>query len=336
MSADGKNVLSMPARWKTVACAVAALLTVGFGSFGSVAAQDASPVAMAECDAPDLAPGAPTDPGASPVAMEEMDMAEEATPVAEEVEEDAGTPAEGAVADEILAAANNLAACVNGGDMEGAVALMTSNFLMETFGITNPYDAVEFMTGTTFGDFSASNPRTYEDGSVSVDATYMGSQYQLTGETWTFVDGGDYWMVDSLDGFTPEFDGDSAIVGVNLTEVTDDAGAITYGIEPNTPSVAQPEVLVFHAINAGIMDHELVVLQLPEGADPAGLMDGSIAESDVVFMGQITVAAGEQGDMVLVGLPAGMYTLVCFFPDEQGVPHFVNGMVAQFEVTAAS
>ena len=212
---------------------------------------------------------------------------------------------------------------------------MTPNFLMETFGITNPYDAVEFMTGTTFGDFSASNPRVYEDGSVSADATYMGSQFQLTGETWHFVDGGDYWMVDSLDGFTPEFDGDSAIVGVNLTEATDDAGVVTYAIEPNAPSSPEMEVLDFHAINAGAMDHELVVLQLPEGADPAGLMDGSIAETDVNFIGQITVAAGEQGDMVLVGLPAGVYTLVCFFPDEQGVPHFVNGMVAQFEVTAA-
>lgn len=334
MSADGKNVLSMPARWKTVACAVAALLTVGFGSFGSVAAQDASPVAMTECDAPDLPPGAPTDPSASPVAMEDMgEMEEMASPVAEE--EDAGTPAEGAVADEILAAANNLAACINGGDVEGAVALMTPNFLMGTFGISNPYDAVEFMTGTTFGDFSASNPRVYEDGSVSADATYMNSQYQLTGETWHLIDGGDYWMIDSLDGFTPEFDGDSAIVGVTLSDATDDAGAVTYSIVPNAPSVAQPEVLLFHAINAGAMDHELVVVQLPEGADPAGLMDGSIADTDVVFVGQITVAAGEQGDMVLIGLPAGVYTMVCFFSDDQGVPHFVNGMVAQFEVTAA-
>jgi uncharacterized cupredoxin-like copper-binding protein len=93
-------------------------------------------------------------------------------------------------------------------------------------------------------------------------------------------------------------------------------------------------VLIFHAINAGTVDHELVVVKLPEGADPAGLLDGSIADSDIEFLGQVSVAVGEQADMVLVGVEPGVYTLVCFFPDDTGAPHAANGMVATFEVTA--
>jgi uncharacterized cupredoxin-like copper-binding protein len=342
MSAVSRDSLSVPVRWKALACAVAAFMAVGLSSTITVRAQDATPAATpaAACDAPDLPPGTPTPMDqASP---EAMDMSNMASPVAEATDEAdaevAGQPAEGAEADEIVAAANNLIACVNGGDYEGAVALMTENFLQEEFDLTNPYDAVAGLEADSFsfGDATVENPMTYEDGSVSADVSYMASQYQLAGETWNLVQDGEYWKIDSSDVFTPEFDGDSAVVGINLTESTDAAGKKTYAIEPNAPSVAQSEVLLFHGINAGTEDHEIVVFKLPEGADPSGLLDGSIAESDVTFVGQIQLSPGEQGDMVLEGLEPGVYTLACFFPGPDGVPHIANGMVTQFEVTSAS
>jgi hypothetical protein len=335
MSKDARSGLSMPTSWKALACAVAALMAVGFTAVTSVSAQEASPVPAGDCVAPELPPGTATPMDASPVAdeMAGMDMA---TPEAEEEAtspeaEDLGTPAEGEQADEILAAAWNLANCINSGDYEAAVALMTDYFLMEQFGITNPYDAIEILQGTAFASFEASNPTVYADGSVSADVQYQGSEYQLNGETWTLVQDGDYWKIDEFETFTPDYEGDSALVGINLLG-PDDAGA--YAIEPNAPSVVQTEVTIFHAVNAGTVDHELVVLRLPEGADPAGLLDGTISESDVEFIGQISVPVGGQGDMVLLGLEPGVYTLACFFPDDQGVPHAAKGMVAQFEVTA--
>ena len=332
MSKDVRNSLSMPSSWKALACSVAALLAVGFTTTAPVSAQDATPEVVGECVAPALPPGAPTDPMASPVAedMASMDMAagEAATPEAE----DPGTAAEGEQADAILAAAWNAANCVNSGNTEGLIALMTADFLLNEFGLTNPYDALEFMTGFMVVEFEASNPMVYTDGSVSADVEYWGSQYQLTGETWFMVQDGDYWKINSFDSFTPEFEGDAAIVGVNLVGPNEDG---THAIEPFRPSIAQIEVLILHAVNSGTEDHELVVVRLPEGADPMGLLDESVAESDIEFIGQVTVGVGEEADLVLIGLEPGVYTFVCFFPSaEDGVPHIAKGMVAQFEVTA--
>jgi uncharacterized cupredoxin-like copper-binding protein len=339
MSADSRDSLSK--RWKGLALAVAAFMAVGLGSTVTVRAQDATPAAAAECIAPDLPPGTPT-PEEAMASPEAMDMAgmEMASPVAETGEEAApaeepvGTPAEGADAEAIVAAANTLISCVNGGDLEGAAALMTTDFMMSEFETGNPYDVVSFLEGFSFGDATVENPQSYEDGRVSADVSYMGSQYQLAGETWFLVQDGDFWKIDESTPYTPAYDGDSAVVGVQLTEEEGEGGAKTYAITPNTPSVAETEVLLLHGINLGTEAHEIVMLKLPDGADATGLLDGSIAQSDVELLGQISLEPGEEGDMVLQGVPAGVYTLVCFFTGPDGAPHAANGMVSQFEVTA--
>jgi len=265
--------------------------------------------------------------------MAGMDMA---TPVpAPATPADEGTPADEATAAEITAAANNLIACVNGGDLEGAVALMTDNFLQETFDTTSTTEAVSNLEGQTFENPQVSNQRTYSDGTVSADVSYKQGEYQIVGEVWHFVQDGEYWKIDALGHFTPPFEGDASVVGVNLSSTTAADGTITYAIEPNTPSVVQPEDLVLHGINADTVDHEIIVLKLPDGADPKGLLDGTIKESDVEFIGQISLTPGEEADMVLEGLPAGVYTLVCFFPGPDGAPHAAHGMISQIEVTAA-
>jgi len=320
-------------RRNALAVAVAALLTVGFSSSAIVRAQDATPEASpaVECDAPAFVATGP----ATPEAMAGMDMA---SPVAaEEADtEDEGTPADEATTAAATAAAENLIACVNGGDYESGVALMTDNFLMETFGTSSTTEAVTNLEGQVFENPQIGDVRSYEDGSVSVEVSYKQGPYQIVGDVWYLVQDGDYWKIDGLGTFTPPFEGDSAVVGVNLTSTTGDDGSITYSIEPNTPSVAQPEVLVLHGVNADTVDHEIVVLKLPDGADPAGLLDGTIQDSDIEFLGQISLEAGEQGDLVLEGVPAGVYTLVCFFPGPDGAPHAAHGMISQIEVTAAS
>jgi uncharacterized cupredoxin-like copper-binding protein len=346
MSADSRDNLSMPARWKGLACAVAAFLAVGLSATSTVQAQDATPAgspAAAECDAPELPPGTPTpmdtaspeatEGEASPIPEDETGDAAEATATEEE---DAGTPAEDDTGAEITAAVENLAGCVNSGDYEGVAALLTEEFMMSEFGTGNPYDVALLLEefGLSFANITVDNPRTYEDGSVSADVTYMASQYQIAGETWYLVQDGEYWKLMGDDEFTPEVDGDTAVVGVVLDDTGDEGGELTYSITPNAPSVAQAEVLIFHAVNQGTEDHELVVFKLPEGADPMGLLDGSIAESDVEFIGAVDTGPGGEVDMVLQGLPAGVYTMVCFFESPDGSPHAAHGMTAQFEVTA--
>jgi len=337
MSAVSRHALSKSLYGKALAVAVAAFMTVGFSSTAMVRAQDASPAASpaAECDAPEFVATGP----ATPESMAGMDMGTPAaTPVANETPEpaDQGTPADAATADEITAAAENLIGCVNGGDLEGAVALMTDTFLQDTFDTTSTTEAVDNLQGQTFDNPQISNPRTYEDGSVSADVSYGQGQYQLVGEVWHFVQDGEYWKIDELGHFTPPFDGDAAVVGVPLTSTTAADGTITYSIVPNTPTVVQPEVLVLHAANGDTVPHEIVVLKLPDGADPNGLLDGSIKDSDIEFIGQISVDPGQEADLVLQNLPVGVYTLACFFPGPDGAPHAAHGMISQIEVTAAS
>ena len=68
--------------------------------------------------------------------------------------------------------------------------------------------------------------------------------------------------------------------------------------------------------------------------DP-GIIDGTITEEDVEFIGQVFVPEpGTSVDMYLLGLPAGVYTLACFVPTEEGDPHAFHGMMTPFEVTA--
>jgi uncharacterized cupredoxin-like copper-binding protein len=313
-------------RWLAVGCAVLALLAIGFGRTATVVAQDASPV-PAECVAPDLPPGTatPEDMGSPEAEMPAME--EEAEPEASPV---VGEPADEATAAAAAEAAQNIANCVNSGDIEGAVALFTPNMIMVLAGTDNPYDAVAGLEGFTLVDFQTGDVQTYPDGGLSIDVSYLQSQYQFVQERWWLVQDGEYWKLDGFDYLPPEPEGDTAVVGVALGSAANE-----YSVTPNASSVAQPEVLIFHAINGGQELHQLVVLKLPEGADPMGLMDGSISDDQIEFIGAVDgIAPGESQDLALIGLPPGVYTLTCFYPSPDGTAHIELGMIASFEVTA--
>jgi uncharacterized cupredoxin-like copper-binding protein len=293
-------------------------------------AQDATPAPMAECVAPELPPGTPTPMDmASPEAMPPM-MMEEASPEAEA--EVVGAPADEATAAAAVAAAQNLAACVNSGNYAGAAALLTDNAVMEITGTGNPYDVVAGFEeeGFAFANFTTGAVYAYEDGSVSVDVQYNESQYQVTGERWYLVQDGEYWKLDRFEPVTPIVDGDTAVVGVSLTD---------YAFTFNVSSVVQPEVLMFQVRNDGTEPHELVLFRMPEGAetaeDVAAMLEedpeGSFMGEDS-FIGATFAMPGEQSNLTLVGLEPGLYVAICFIPGPDGEPHYAHGMIAGFEV----
>lgn len=329
MSIDSKQRPSLSLHCKGLAVAVAAMMTVGFGSASMVRAQDASPSPTAECDAPAFVPG-----GATPTSMEGM-----ATPVpgvtVTPTPAPVGTPAEGDTADAIVAAANNLIACING-NTEGAVALMTDDFLVSQFGNNSHDDAVQMVQGFKIGNPTVSDPMTYDDGSVSVKIAFHPTEYQLEGDVWHLVQDGEYWKINALTHFTPDFEGDAAAVGVHLSETKNADGSYTYAITPNTAELVTPEVLVLHGINDGTMAHEIAVLKLPEGAKPEDIFNGKLKQSDVEFIGEIAYQPGEEADVVLEGLKPGTYTLACFFTGPDGKPHAADGMVTQITLDPAS
>jgi len=309
------------------ASGVALALVVGQG--GAISAQDASPVAT-ECVAPALPPGTPTPmKEGSPEAMGEM-AGMEATPAAEATAEP-GTPADEATTAEITAAIENYIACTNSGDPAKFVALETENYLTYNYGSTNPYDAIaseEEGGGVTIQLVSINNPVTYSDGRVGAEVDAIANDHWYVKVAWTFTEEDGYWKLDEETFLTPEPDGDTAVVGVALGSADNE-----YSITPNTPSNTQSEVLVFHVTNGGAEAHEMIVLQLPAGADPAGLLDGSVSFDQVTFIGGVFgLEPGDAQDLALVNLEPGDYTLICFFPSPDGTPHAALGMVATFTV----
>jgi uncharacterized cupredoxin-like copper-binding protein len=307
------------------AALAAAAITTSMGLMAVVApaatAQEASPV-PAECVAPALPPGTPTPMDmASPEAMDMMPMPA-ASPEAEM--ERTGAAADEATTAAAQAAAMNIVACLNSGNLEGVVALMTTNAMETVFGSGNPYDVMMFLEGTTFEGFTTGMVYAYDDGSVSVDVQYNQGPYQVVGERWYLAQDGEYWKLDGIEGAPVSVDGDTAVVGVSLTD---------YAFTFNVSAVVQPEVLQFQVRNDGTEMHELVLFRMPEGmtlddikADP----EGTIPED--AFVGAAFAAPGEQTDLVLVGLEPGKYVAVCFIPTAEGTPHYAEGMIAEFEV----
>jgi hypothetical protein len=336
---------SVAGRWKLLACVLAALVAVSFGSVAT--AQDATP--GPECVAPELPPGTPTpmeEEGpppaeATPQDMGEMDMASPvaAEPVDPRPEAPVGETPDRSTAREINRGIKNVVACVNSTeDGLGAASVLSANLMMAQFGHDNAYDAAQELAGTTMERLQiVGNHKTYEDGRVSADVQYyfggpFGSEFQLNSERWYLVQDGDVWKLDEIRFTTATTDLSQSVVGVNLTEP--EPGQ--YAIEPNAPSVPATELLTFHAINQGVEIHELVVVQLPEGADPTGLLDGSVSFEELTFIGVVApLYPQDNADLNLVNLPAGTYWLLCFFPGPDGAPHAANGMWVQFDVTEA-
>jgi hypothetical protein len=343
--------------------AIALLGMSGFaaGAQEATPAADGSPLA-AECVSPGLPPGTPTPMDmASPEAMEGMDMASpvagaspdagaspEAMPVPEAPPVPEGEPADEAAAAEIEEALTNYIACLDEGAATGDpalyVGLQSSNFIMESTGTGNPYDLVASEMENPIGAvrlLGISNPMVYDDGRVSGDASVIIGDHWATTVRAIFVQEGDTWLYDEEHFLPADTSGAESlsVVGVAVTETTDEStGEKTYEFTftGGSTTIAQSEALTFTIDNTTAVElHEAVVLQLPEGADPMGILDGSVAFEDVVFIGAVApIFPGQIAELTLVDLEPGVYTMVCFFPGPDGAPHAANGMIAQFEIVA--
>jgi uncharacterized cupredoxin-like copper-binding protein len=318
------------ARLLVAVCAAMTLLIGGVGQSMAVFAQDGTPEASppaGPCDAPALPPGTPTpqmqgSPVAAPAGTEEAE-APAASP-------EAGTPADEATTKAAVAAVENLVNCLNGGNYEGVAALFTPNMVMQIAGTTNPYDVLPSLQGLAFRDFQTSTVETYADGRLTVEVTYRETEYQYVHERWWLVQDGEYWKLDGFDTLTPEPEGDTAVVGVALGAADNE-----FSLVPDTDSATQSPVLIFHATNGGKVAHMLAVLKLPEGMTMDQVMKDESLQSQVEFIGSVDyVAPGESMDLALINLPAGEYTLTCFFTAPDGKTHAEHGMVATFTVNA--
>jgi hypothetical protein len=279
--------------------------------------------------------------------MEDMDMASpEPMPALVAPVLPEGQAADAGVAGLVAKTVANYAACYNEGQANGDpalyVSLQSENYWVANSGSANPYDVVANESGgppLSVEVISVDNAMTYDDGRISGDV-----QVVLGGHWWAhnrmyFSLGSDLtWKLDEEAYLRPEPEGETVSVnGISIVETKDEAaGTTTYEFKfLGSPSILQTDVLVFNVTNSGAELHEAVVVQLPEGADPLGLLDGTVAFEDVVFYGGVFgIYPGQTQDLALVNMEPGTYTVLCFFTDALGTPHAVNGMIGQFEIVA--
>lgn len=336
--------------------ALLALVVASFGGLATVSAQEATPDGSpmaTECESPGLPPGTPTpmddmegmDMG-SPEAMDDMAMG---TPEGEDMMMPEATPLpEGTEADEettaaIIAAIENYAACYSEslatGDPSLFVALESENFWRDQ-GYSNVYDRVADEMDNPFSSLTlhaVDNPMTYDDGRVSGDMYITLGDHWYQGFRVFLVEEDGIWKWDAEAYLPPDPDVEQVSVkGVSLDEMTDEAtGEVTYAFTFLGPAeIQEAEAIVFNVTNNGVELHEAVAVQLPEGADPMGILDGSVPFDQIEFLGGVFgIPPGVTQDLALLNLEPGTYHLLCFFPSPDGVPHAARGMIAEFTVT---
>jgi hypothetical protein len=112
----------------------------------------------------------------------------------------AGTSADDATTDEVLAWVHNYANCVNVEHTEAVFVLLTDQFLLTTFGTTNVYDVMANVEFEPMTIESASDVQTYADGHLSVDVVYSGFDgppTQLTHDRWFLIEDDGYLKLDA-------------------------------------------------------------------------------------------------------------------------------------------
>ena len=334
-------------QWQSRATALAFLLMASFVAQGL----DWSPALAATCEIPaaaassrDLLPATasastPTsDTGFSIIQVQGEDEPA-ATPVSVRV----ATPVQPApdpaalLSEELTAVAESLAACLSAGDAETVTELAAERYLGQLFGSSVPFSKDDYVAIASQLRPIPTRIMSVEDVTPSGDdrATAVVTQvvgHQLLRATWTFepAPGGERRARESK----------WRLAGERQMPVSAPPGAAPIDVEIGDRSftldkrkVSGPDV-VLSGTNISDEDHEMLVLRLASGYTTADLLraSGPDLPREVTFIGAATVTAGDEGDLVLVDLDPGQYTLVCLFPDPEGIPHLAQGMEATFTV----
>jgi uncharacterized cupredoxin-like copper-binding protein len=335
-------------QWQLRATALAILLMASFVAQGlhwspALAATCEIPAAAASSRdrLPATASAATPTPGTSSsiIQVEGEDEPELATPVSARV----ATPVQPApdpaalLSEELTALAESLAACLSAGDAETVTQLAAERYLGQLFGSSVPFSRDEYVAIASQLTPVPTRITSVEDVTPSGDdrATAVVTQVvgnQLLRAEWTFepAPGDERRARESM----------WRLAGERHMPVSAPPGAAPIDVEIGDRSftldertVSGPDV-VLSGTNVSDEDHEMLVLRLAPGYTTDDLLraSGPDLPREVTFIGAATVTAGDEGNLVLVDLDPGEYTLVCLFPDPEGIPHLAQGMEANFTV----
>lgn len=291
-------------------------------------AQDATPPATPEvsCAAPALSSDMSSEGMASPEAAG-MDTEAAAPPVAE-------GPASRNLAQMGEDALNNLLACLEGGDFEGAAALLTPNMWMFVSGSPDPADTV--------AAFEAQPPAPMEIaniGTATIDTNnrvglplvfggFFNSPGTQVAEKWYFVKDGAYWKLDEIVPTTIPADlyPDATVLNIHMVDF---AFALDQNSIPSGP-------VIFHVTNTSYsgQPHVAAMVSLSSDISAEDLIQATALPDDQVtaFIGAVFLMPGQTGDFYVENLAPGQYTLACDVSTPDGTPHWQLGMVAKLDV----
>lgn len=254
-----------------------------------------------------------------------------ATPVAasESIEE---------LARDLNAVANALAACISAGDAETVTRLASERVLGQIYGSSVPLSREEYiaiassLTPVPTRIVSVEQiARTADDQATAVVTEVVANQL-MTAE-WTFEpapaadrpNGGVRWRVTRERELPVTPPSDAATIAVGIDD---------HAFTLDTTRVKGPDV-VLRGTNRGADDHEMLVLRLADGYTTEDLLraSGPDLPKEVTFIGELPVRPGAEGTLALVDLQPGVYTLVCLFPNPEGLPYLAEGLEATFTVS---
>jgi len=243
----------------------------------------------------------------------------------------AGTLADAATAERVRAFFAAVAACQAARDFAGEAALYTDAWLLRGYAVTDRTQAAAALRADRAGSiadavFAVRDVRTHGDGRVSAEVDTITGGHWLRTWRYDLVEEGGALRLLSAEARPPRAPAGSVVVGVAMVE---------YAYELSRVAVPAGAPLVLRATNKGRYDHELQLLRLPADWGPENLVAGRPEPLVTRRIGFTFARPGETGDLVVVNLEPGVYTLACFW-SEPGrfppVPHVRDGMVAQLIV----
>jgi hypothetical protein len=290
------------------------------GASAAPAADDEAPAIATPLPATTtMAPAATPDaaPAASPIA----------SPQASPVAETAGAPAE---MDALRSLVFGVLNCTSQGDFTTLGGLVSDTYLSLTFAGGADLSREDLLALAAVTVIPQQELIAFDNVDVSGDRataeviSSLGNQ--LRHEQWSFVrdDSGADWIVDRVTALMP-----LAIAGSVTTNVEIDENGL--GTDPR--EVESGNVVLLGS-NSDSVDHEMLVLRLPQGTTTEILLQTSGPElpEGVVFIGQMTVPAVGEAVLPLMNLPAGNYVVVDMLLDDTGTPNLAQGYRARLIV----
>ena len=163
----------------------------------------------------------------------------------------------------------------------------------------------------------------YDDGSISTETRYLAYGHQLTHLR-------DYWWFDRqtgflmLNGLRPL----RSLVPRAAQVINVEMGEYFFHLDRSTLATRTGAV-VLRLTNVGQERHEAIVFRIPTGRTGADLFTGGLSFDQMTTVAQDNGA----GEISLIGLEPGTYTLIDFIPAPDGRSHGQHGQTAEFVLT---